>query len=103
MDSDDALIIAAARVATMEGAVIEDGGVLIAKGRIVSLGRAGELRQKNPRAQVEEFSDSILTPGLVNAHTHLELSDFKQCPAPSSFGDWLMRLVINRAISRACS
>jgi cytosine/adenosine deaminase-related metal-dependent hydrolase len=77
----------------MEGAVIEDGGVLIAKGRIVSLGRAGELRQKNPRAQVEEFSDSILTPGLVNAHTHLELSDFKQCPAPSSFGDWLMRLV----------
>jgi cytosine/adenosine deaminase-related metal-dependent hydrolase len=86
-------LITAALVAPMDLPSIKDGGVLIGGGRILAVGRAEELRGKHPDAIVEEFPCSILTPGLVNAHTHLELSDQVQGPPPSSFVDWLMNLI----------
>jgi aminodeoxyfutalosine deaminase len=93
MDSDERLLVCAAWVAPMTGSMIEDGGVLIAGGRIVAVGRASELRKKNPQASIEEYTDAILTPGLVNAHTHLELSDQSPGQSPTSFVDWLMGLI----------
>ncbi len=77
----------------MDAPLIEDGGVLIGGGRILAIGRAGELRRKHPEASIEELPNAVLTPGPVNAHTHLELSDHVQGARPTSFVDWLMRLI----------
>jgi aminodeoxyfutalosine deaminase len=40
--------------------------------------------------------DAILMPGLVNAHTHLELSDLRQDAPPDGFVPWLLS-VMSRA------
>lgn len=52
-----------------------------------------------PRAQApvggrdEELGDAILTPGLVNAHTHLDLTVLRGVLADLSFFDWVRTLV----------
>ncbi|MCF7957725.1 MAG: amidohydrolase family protein [Phycisphaerae bacterium] len=44
-----------------------------------------------------DLGDSILTPGLVNAHTHLDLSHLEgQVPYTGKFTDWVSHLVQQR-------
>ncbi|HJR49822.1 MAG TPA: amidohydrolase family protein [Gemmatimonadales bacterium] len=40
----------------------------------------------------EEFPDGILLPGLVNTHTHLELSGFDLEPPDADFAAWIARV-----------
>jgi len=54
--------------------LIEDGGVCVAGDRILAVGRFDDLRQHHGAAEVVDYEASILTPSLVNAHVHLELS-----------------------------
>ena len=64
---------------------IQDGWVDVEHGRILRVGDAGE----RPPGAVHEVDGAIL-PGLVNAHTHLELSYLHERIPPSpSFGDWV--------------
>ncbi len=70
------MILAADWVVPMDGPPIADGAVEIESGRIVSVGPAdGREDARHP--------DSIILPGLVNAHTHLEYA------AMGGFGDGL--------------
>jgi cytosine/adenosine deaminase-related metal-dependent hydrolase len=54
---------------------IENGALVVSQGRIQDCGNAGEMRQKYPKAESVECGDSVILPGLVNAHCHLELHD----------------------------
>jgi cytosine/adenosine deaminase-related metal-dependent hydrolase len=56
----------------MTGPPLDDGGVLVSGDTIVAVGEATALRR---RADREQHVDGVLLPGLVNAHTHLELAD----------------------------
>jgi cytosine/adenosine deaminase-related metal-dependent hydrolase len=76
---------------------IRDGWVLVDRGRIVDLG-AGD----SPAAAsldrltetVQDLGDVVLMPGLVNAHTHLELSYLRQAIAPSTdFVVWIRAMM----------
>ncbi len=49
---------------------IEDGAVLVRAGRIEAVGPARELIEANPGVAVSD-RPGVLTPGLINAHTHL--------------------------------
>ncbi len=71
-----------------EGAVLVDG-----KGTIVAVGPRREL--KGPKADAPETrAYGALMPGLINAHTHLELSAARgQVPAGTSFIDWATALM----------
>ncbi len=85
------LILQAKWVAPMDRPILRDGGVLIQSGRIVAVDSATSLRAQNLRAQVIDYPRSILLPGLVNAHTHLELSNCHCGPTPGgTFGDWII-------------
>ena len=68
------LRIRAGRVFPITAPTIEDGAVLVdGDGRIAAVGPHS--RVPSPRAaRVLEFPDSDLIPGLVNCHTHLELT-----------------------------
>jgi len=96
VNSERQLLLAAAWVAPMEGPPISDGGVLISGGRILAVGSFAALRRAHPGAVIEELPDAILMPGLVNAHTHLELSDLRQDAPPDGFVPWLLS-VMSRA------
>lgn len=91
----------------MTGKPIEDGALLIAGGQIVAVGRFSDLR--GSAAELVDCGDAVILPPLVNAHCHLELTDFPQWAIdcgegaePTSFVGWIQRLVrIRRQLGSA--
>jgi cytosine/adenosine deaminase-related metal-dependent hydrolase len=83
-------LIRARYVATMAGPILENAGILIEQGRVLAVGRADDLPAAD--ARWVEYPSSIVIPGLVNAHTHLELTAVGQLPRPASFVDWILAL-----------
>jgi aminodeoxyfutalosine deaminase len=64
------------------------GTVTIAGERLVAVDPHG-VRQPD-----QDFGDAALLPGLVNAHTHLDLSGCRQpIPADGDFPSWVRRVV----------
>jgi cytosine/adenosine deaminase-related metal-dependent hydrolase len=80
-------------VVPMSGPPIRDGAIVFADGRIIAVGTTKDLASSHPDAHIIDRSECTILPGLVNAHTHLELSEFKCGPPPSSFVDWILQLV----------
>jgi 5-methylthioadenosine/S-adenosylhomocysteine deaminase len=67
---------------------IERGTVVEHEGRIVYAGpRAGA-----PPGEDRDLGDAYLLPGLVNAHTHLELTAFHGLITAPSFREWIVAL-----------
>jgi cytosine/adenosine deaminase-related metal-dependent hydrolase len=72
---------------------MRDGWVTVDRGRIAALGR----RAANDATPGIELGDVALMPGLVNAHTHLELSYLRDQVAPgSSFTMWARQIIAER-------
>lgn len=80
----------------MVGPPIARGFMRVSESRIVSVGKASELPVEEQPA--EDFWRShrwILTPGLINGHTHLELT-YAESPLPAVAGqmvDWLLAVI----------
>jgi cytosine/adenosine deaminase-related metal-dependent hydrolase len=55
-------------------APIRNGAVAAEDGRILAVGATADLRERYPDARVADLGERALLPGLVNAHTHLELT-----------------------------
>jgi len=75
---------------------IENGGVAVQAGTIVTVGGYCAVRRSWPDAQVLDHPGCVLLPGLINAHAHLELSHLHQLgrqPAPPSFPAWIEQLL----------
>ena len=73
---------------------IRDGAVLVDDGLIVAVGARSELEPlASEAAGREHFAGCSITPGLVNAHTHLTLSALSGVVPPAPFHEWLPRLV----------
>ena len=71
---------------------IPHGTVAVAHGRIAYVGpRAGA-----PPGEDVELGASVLMPGLVNAHTHLELTVMRGFLEDLDFAAWIRRLVTAR-------
>lgn len=70
---------------------IQDGWIEVADGRIIGVGDG------RPPAPAEDLGDVALLPGLVNAHTHLELSWMAgRVPPASSMVAWIRSLLAAR-------
>jgi 5-methylthioadenosine/S-adenosylhomocysteine deaminase len=67
-----ALILCGATIVTMDGArrVIPDGYLAVSRGRIVDLGPASSLSERE-RAEAVHLGGRALLPGFVNTHHHL--------------------------------
>jgi cytosine/adenosine deaminase-related metal-dependent hydrolase len=79
-------------------APIPAGGVVLdEQGAVLDLGPEAALRDRHPSLRFEKHA-AVLTPGLVNAHTHLELSGLRgRVPGGRGFAPWVDTLVTLRA------
>ena len=73
---------------------IRDGAMLFDDlGRITVLGRdAVDEVPAPPGVHAEYFPNAVLLPGLVNAHTHLELTGLGPLPDEPDFPSWIRKL-----------
>ena len=80
-------------VVPISGSPIRDGWVTVDGGRVLALGQ----RRAAPASDERDLGDVVLMPGLVNAHTHLELSYLRDAvPPSSSFVGWVRSVMAAR-------
>ncbi len=79
---------------------LDDGALLVQGPRILAVGSFIELVAEHGDAEVVDFGESVMAPLLVNAHTHLDLTDFplwaervQETVEPEDFVEWILRLV----------
>lgn len=80
------LVLRGATVATMHGdEVIQNADVVVAAGRVVSVGKAGD-KPLPKDAVVRDVSGKVITPGFIDAHAHwFDIRRQLQDPQPWSF------------------
>src|SRR5689334_20785862 len=82
------MIIRARIVVTMDGAPIEDGAVRVIGNRIDEVGKFPKFASDND--EILDLGESILLPGLINAHCHLDYTCLRgKIPRRQSFTDWI--------------
>lgn len=73
---------------------IEDGFVLIQGSKIIQVGRRKELYFL-PSTRMLDLGDTILLPGLINAHCHLDFTLFKgKVKYRGKFREWLRQMAV---------
>lgn len=99
------MVLKAQWVVPVTSPPIRNGAVLVVGGIIAAVGKAKEvLKQAPSQGQRIEFSESVIVPGLVNPHTHLENTHFAHIKKPQQFNSWLaqmVRLVRNQSFEDA--
>ena len=76
----------------MDGPPIPRGAVLVGDdGRIEAVGPDATVPSP-AGAAATDHPDSILLPGLVNTHTHLELTGFEDRVPDDDFPAWIRRV-----------
>lgn len=84
-------LLRAAWVCPVATPPLKDGWVAVRAGRVTGVGAGPEAP---PAARVEHLGDVALLPGLVNAHTHLELSWLRgRVPPGPDFLTWVGALM----------
>lgn len=87
------MLVTADWVLPVSGPPIPQGGVLVDGDSIAGVGTAAELGCHPCAAERFDFPGCTVTPGLVNAHTHLTLTALHGVVPPMPFTEWLPRLV----------
>lgn len=87
------LILFAKTLLTMDRSrPIEDGFVLIQGSRILQVGKRKDLYTL-PSVRMLDLGDTILLPGLINAHCHLDFTFLKgRVRYQGGFRDWLKKM-----------
>ena len=90
------MILRAKYVMPDSGAVIENGAVAIQGSQIVDIGRYPTVWSSGA-PPIHDLGEAVLTPGLVNAHTHLDLtSSADSVQRTPKFTDWVFQIVGKR-------
>src|SRR5438067_12791065 len=77
---------------------IENGAVAVDGAGIVVVGALAEVRAQFPDAPFEDFGAAALMPGLINCHSHLELTAMRGFleAEEGDFFAWLRKLTVAR-------
>lgn len=91
-------IYTAAWVLPNSSAAIENGAVAVDGAKIAGVGPLKEILTKFRPAEIESFGEAVILPGLINAHTHLELTALRGYleKEEQDFFAWLRKLTVAR-------
>jgi cytosine/adenosine deaminase-related metal-dependent hydrolase len=73
--------------------LINDGAVALKRGVILATGRVGKVLSKYPGHRVIHLKNSVIMPGLVNLHSHLELPPLLDNIRAKTFSEWVLNLI----------
>lgn len=88
------MILTADWVLSVDDAPIAKGAVRVSGDRITDVGPGEELLRKFPQEEVQDFGKSVIMPGLVDLHTHLEYSVFRGLCDDLASTDWKIQLTM---------
>ncbi|HEX7723736.1 MAG TPA: amidohydrolase family protein, partial [Pyrinomonadaceae bacterium] len=79
-------------------AAINDGAIVINDSKIAAVGDRAAILRAFPGALVEDFGNAAILPGLINAHSHLELTVMRGFleREEHDFFAWLRKLTVAR-------
>lgn len=87
------ILITGGTVVTMAGPNLERGSVVIRGGEIVDVGPSGEIDRKYNAKTVIRAGGHAVTPGFVNAHTHVPMTLFRGIADDRELMDWLTNFI----------
>src|SRR5580658_746234 len=73
--------------------LIENGAIAIRGERILAVGPKAEIERRYQARQRLDRPDAILTPGLINGHTHAAMSLFRGIADDLNLQDWLEKYI----------
>ncbi len=89
------LLVLGGTIVTMDGSrrVIEDGGIAVAGGRIVAIGPRVEIERGYRSRQRILAAGKVITPGLINGHTHIPMVLFRGLADDLDLQEWLTKYI----------
>jgi len=77
---------------------LADGGIAVDDDRIVAIGTRQTLDAHFPEATIQDFGTAAIVPGLINSHSHLELTAMRGFleNEEGDFFAWLKKLTVVR-------
>jgi cytosine/adenosine deaminase-related metal-dependent hydrolase len=91
------MIIRARTVVPMTGDPIDNGAVMVNGNKIADVGRFDDIRRHHG-AGLLDLGESVLLPGLINAHCHLDYTVLRGKISPhQSFADWIRAINAEKA------
>lgn len=90
------MIIKASHILSMEAPLFTDAFIRIVGDQILEIGKTSLLPKNEINEEVIELNKSLLMPGFVNAHCHLELTCLQPLAFsknPPSFVKWIQEVV----------
>ena len=87
------ILITGGTVVTMAGPNIERGSVAIRDGEIVAVGPSSEIDKNYTATTVMRAGGMAVTPGFVNAHTHVPMTLFRGIADDRELMDWLTNFI----------
>jgi 5-methylthioadenosine/S-adenosylhomocysteine deaminase len=97
-DAGGIKILGADWVLPISSEAIQDGAIAIEGDKIKAVGTRQEISKSFPGTEVTDFHDSILLPGFVNCHSHLEYSVYRGLLDNKNFGSWLLDFIDYRSM-----
>jgi imidazolonepropionase-like amidohydrolase len=79
-DPDRTVVYRGARIFTAAGAPIDEGALVVRKGKIVAVGRRADIPTPE-NAEVRDLSGKTIIPGLVDTHSHIGIYPRPAVPA----------------------
>jgi len=89
------LLVTGGTVVTMDQTrrVIEDGGIAVSRGRIVAIGPRAEIESRYTSRQKINAAGKVITPGLINGHTHVPMVLFRGLADDLDLQEWLTKYI----------
>lgn len=88
------LIVLGGTIVTMDQDrnMIEDGAIAVKDGKILSIGKARDMRRM-PAKQTINAAGKVIIPGLINTHTHIPMVLFRGISDDLDLNDWLTKYI----------
>lgn len=72
---------------------IAQGAIAVEADQILAVDTLDKIRSQFPAAAICDFGEAAILPGLINVHTHLELTAFRGRLEDAHFQRWIAKLI----------